>query len=115
MKGFPKWKIVLPVFLVGVLAVIAILVSGGWYVADVLKNDGLLPDHDDPELDMVATAIGADRLTLLVPTETPEDGPWIRGGIWGLESAAGYGQVGRILEISDQHVVREYPSLAGYP
>lgn len=113
MKRFLRWKIVLPIFLVGVLAVIALVVGGGWYVADVLEDGGLVPDHDDPELDMVVDAIGDGRLTLRVTPETSEDGPWIRGGLWGLESASGYGQVGRILEISDQHVVREYTPLTG--
>ena len=113
MKRFLRWKIVLPIFLAGVLAVIALVVGGGWYVADVLENDGLLPDHDDPELDMVVDAIGDGRLTLRVTSETSEDGPWIRDGLWGLKSASGYGQVGRILEISGQHVVREYTPLTG--
>ena len=108
-----RWKIAILAFLAAVLTVIAILVVGGWVVADILKNDGLLPDHEEPQLDMVVAAIGDGQVTLRVTPDTSEDGPWIRGGIWGLKSAAGYGQVGAILGISDQHVVREHFPLTG--
>ena len=99
--------------LLAALLVVIVLVGGGWYVADILENDGLLLDHEDPELDMVVADIGEGRVTLRVTSDTSEDGPWIRPGIWGLEGAEGYDQVGAILEISDQHVVREYRPVGG--
>jgi len=99
--------LVVPVLIIGVLAL------GGWRVAEILKTDGLLPKYEDPELDMLVADFGEGQITLRVTSDTSEDGPWRRSGIWGLESAEGYDQVGTILEISDQHVVREYLPLKG--
>ena len=108
-----RWKILILMFLVAGLVSMAVLVGGGWYVADILRNDGLLPDHEQPKLDMVVAGIGEGEVILNVTSDTSTDGPWMRRGIWGLKSADGYDQVGAILEISDQHVVREYLPLKG--
>jgi len=108
-----RWKIPILMFLMAGLVAMAVLVGGGWYVADILKNEGLLPDHEEPKLDMVVASIGEGQVTLNVTSDTSTDGPWMRRGIWGLKSADGYDQVGAILEISDQHVVREYLPLKG--
>ncbi len=112
MKRFLRSKIAVSGLLAVLLVVIA-LVAGGWYIADILEKDGLLPDHDDPEFDMIVSDIGEGQVTLRTTSDTSKDGAWIRPGIWGLESAEGYDQVGAILEISDQHVVREYLPLKG--
>ena len=112
MMRFVRSKIAIFGLLAALLVAI-VLVGGGWYVADILKNDGLLLEHEDPELDMVVADVGEGRVTLRVTSDTSGDGSWIRPGIWGLESAEGYDQVGAILEISDQHVVREYLPIEG--
>jgi pimeloyl-ACP methyl ester carboxylesterase len=90
-----------------------VLWAVGWYFSDVLKDGALVPDHTPPEYDLEVGAIGEDRLTLYPTSEAEPDGPWTRGGIWGLERVDGYDQVGRILEINDEHVVREYMPISG--
>lgn len=100
-------------FLVVLLVIIGALALGGWRVAEILKNDGLLPDYEGPELDILVADFGEGQITLRATSNSSEDGPWRRPGIWGLESAEGYNQVGTILEMSNHQVVREYLPIIG--
>ena len=95
------------------LVVIVALAGGGWYVSGILKTDGFLVNRSDPEPDLVVAAIGDDQVTLEITPQTDEDGDWRRDGIWGLVPDVGYSQVGAVLEITDQHVVREFFPLSG--
>ncbi len=86
---------------------------GGWYLSDVLKDGALEPDRDAPLNDLEVVALGEGRVSLRVTSEADEDGPWTKDGIWGLSRDSGYDQVGAILEIDDQHVVREFFPITG--
>ena len=97
------------------LVAIAAFVAGGWYLSDLIKDGGLVPKHEDLNLDLVVVDIGEDRVTLRVTPETEEDGAWRRRGVWGLEWKSGYGQVGNILQLTDEQVVREYVPPMGSP
>ena len=90
-----------------------VLWGGGWYLSDVLKDGALVPDHTPPKIDLEVAAIGGGRVTLRATTLAKADGPWTRDGIWGLERNDAYDQVGAILEINDQQVVREYLPISG--
>jgi len=100
-------KIGLPVVVV-ILVVLGALGGGGWYLSDVLRDGGLLPDRDEPALDLEVVALSEGRITLRTTPETDDDGDWRSDGIWGLESDAGYDQVGLILEATEGQVVREF-------
>ena len=95
------------------IVAIAVLVGGGCYVSGQLESGGLVPDHEDPELDIRVVAIGEGRVTLGVTSETDEDGDWSRDGILGLEWDGGYARLGEILEVSDKQVIREYTPING--
>ncbi|MDA2933928.1 lysophospholipase [Acidobacteria bacterium AH-259-D05] len=95
------------------LAVVLLLVllGGGWFFSDLVKEAALRPRLDDlrPQLEVVA--LEEDRITLRLTGPSNDD--WTKDGIWGLRWDGGYGQVGRILKIDDQQVVREFFPLMG--
>ena len=95
------------------LVAIVVLAGGGWYVSGILKTDGLLVNRTDPEPDLVVAAIGDGQVTLELTPQTDEDGDWRLDGILGLVPEVGYDRVGAVLEITDQHVVREYLPQSG--
>jgi pimeloyl-ACP methyl ester carboxylesterase len=89
------------------------LAAGAWYYADQLKQGALEPDDSPPVPDLKVTAVGGSRLTLGVMPDASEDGDWTKDGVYGLQWDDGYGQVGSIVEIDDQHVVREFVTVRG--
>ena len=64
-------------------------------------------EHDDPEFDLKVLTVGDGQVTLGLTPDTEDEGDWRRNGLWGLERKAGYDQVGSILEVTDEYVVRE--------
>ena len=89
------------------LAAIVAFAGGGWYLSNLVKDGGLVPDYEDPEYDLKVLAVGEGQVTLGVTGDTDEEGDWRRDGLWGLERIGGYDQVGGILELTEEHVVRE--------
>ena len=112
-----RWKkIVLAAAAVALVAA-AVAGSGGWYLSELLKDGGLVPDHDQSEeYTLEVAAIGDGRITLGRTSETDDDGDWRRGEFWGLESETGnYDQVGKVLEVTEDQVVREFFSIGEAP
>ena len=102
--------------LLGVLLVVIAGVGGiGWYYSGVLKDGALVIDHAPSRPDLELVAIEEGRVTLAVTPRAKEDGPWTKAGLWGLERANGYDQVGAILEINDREVTREFFGIMGSP
>ena len=101
------WALV--VILIGIVG----LSGGGWYYANVVRHDALVVDHTPSKPDLKVVAITADRVTPRVTSRAKTDGSWTKAGIWGLEWDAGYAQVGTILEVNDQEVVREFLHVTG--
>ena len=112
-----RWKkIALAVATVALVAIVA-AGGGGWYLSDLLKDGGLVPDHDEPEeYTLEVAAIEQGRVTLRRTSETDEDGDWKRGELWGLEGGTGgYNQVGKVLQTTEEQVVRELFLLGNPP
>jgi len=100
-------------FLLFILIVlIAVLLGGGWYFSNSVRDTALQPKRVDlrPQLEVVA--LREDRITLGVTGEHQND-DWRKDGIWGLRWNEGYAQVGEIIDINDQEVVREFVPLTG--
>ncbi len=97
------------------LALGGVVVGGGWYFSDLLKGGALEPDRKPDELDLRVVALGEGKVTLAATDKASKDGDWTKEGIFGLEWEGGYGQVGAILEIDDETVVREFTALQGSP
>ncbi len=96
------------------IVLIAVVLGGGWSFSNVVRDTALQPKRVDlrPQLEVIA--VGEDRITLGVTGEHQND-DWRTDGIWGLRWDEGYAQVGGILDINDQEVVREFVPLTGYP
>lgn len=108
-----KWS-VLFVILLGAMAIaVAGLGVGGWYYSDQLREKALAVDPDPraPNLEVIGLQDG--RVTLRPTEGTDEDGDWAKDGLYGLEWSDGYGQVGAILEIDEEHSVREFVPIEG--
>lgn len=105
-----RWKKIALAMAAVTLVTIAAAGGGGWYLSELLKDGGLVPDHDEPEeYTLEIAAIGDGRVTLRRTPETDGDGDWKRSEFWGLESEAGnYDQVGKVLEATEDQVVREF-------
>ena len=105
-----RFLVILAILLV--LLVTVAVIAGGCYYANALKEDALSVHHGPDELDMRVVAVGDGRVTL-EPAGADEDDDWTQAGVFGLEWEGGYGQVGAILEISHEKVVREFVTLDG--
>jgi hypothetical protein len=100
------------ILLAAVLALVLIAVvavgGGGWYLSNLIRDGGLVPDHEDPVLDLEIIALADGRITLRAGPDADEDGRWSMDGLFGLERAAGYDQVGPIVSAEDSEVVRRF-------
>lgn len=102
------WRVVAITSFLASLIVFLGLIGSGWYYSGVLKEEGLVPDWSWSDFDLEIVVVEQDQITLRATAETEEDGPWIQDGIWGLELAGSYHQVGSIVEVRDREVVREF-------
>ena len=108
-----KGRILLVVFVATLIAAFAVVGGGGWYMSNLLRDGGLLPDHEPDPLDLEVVGVGNGRITFSPGPETDEDGRWSRNGLFGLERADGYDQVGEIVSVEDEQVVRRYLPITG--
>ena len=115
MTRLVRWKTLILASLAVVAIGMAILVGGGWYVSEVIKDKMLTVNYLDPPLDLEVGAVGRGQITLRKTPLTDERSDWRNKGIYGLESEAGYDQVGPILDQIGQEVVREFYPIVGTP
>jgi len=101
-------KVLIPVLLGVMLLAVAGLAVGGWYYSDQLREGALEPDRNPSEPDLEVIDLPDSRVALGPMPGTGKESDWTKEGVYGLEWEDGYGQVGAILEIDDQHVVREF-------
>ena len=89
---------------------------------NLIRDEVFRPRKGVRPLDLQVIELGEDRITLGVTRDTQADsstpGPrardeWGRPGIWGLCWAEGYAQLGEILRVDEQQVVREFSPITG--
>ena len=85
-------RILLAVVLALVLIAVVAVGGGGWYLSNLIRDGGLVPDHEDPKLDLEIIALADGRITLRAGPDADEDGLWSMDGLFGLERATGYDQ-----------------------
>ncbi len=95
-----------------VLIAVVAVGGGGWYLSNLIRDGGLVPHHEDPKLDLEIIALADGRITLRAGPDADEDGPWSMDGLFGLERATGYDQVGPIVSAEDREVVRRFISFS---
>ena len=106
-------KVLIPALLGVMLLAVAGLAVGGWHYSDQLRQGALEPDRNPPEPDLEVIDLLDSRVALRPMPGTGKEGDWTKEGVYGLVWEDGYGQVGAILEIDDQHVVREFVPMQG--
>ncbi|MEK7778439.1 MAG: alpha/beta fold hydrolase, partial [Chloroflexota bacterium] len=106
-------RILIAVVALAILAAVAGVGAGGWYLSDVLKRDALTPDHKPSAMDMQVLAASDGQITLSVTPATSKTGPWKYDGMWGVRWEGGYGQVGAISQLTEQQVVRSFTPVTG--
>lgn len=95
------------------VAIVVVSLAGAWYISDILNEDGLLANHEEPEFDLVVSDVGDGLIALDTTADTDENGRWRLKGVFGLKSPGAYNQVGAIVELDESHVVREFLPLDG--
>lgn len=96
------------------LAFILALAGSGWYFSNQIRDGALKVDHSQRLPDLEVADINGNVITLRATPGTETD-DWRTEGIWGLEWESGYGQVGKIIDLKDKTVTREYTPLVGRP
>ena len=112
MSRFGKILAILSGF---VLVVVVVVFAAAWYYASAIKEQALVVEREQDRFDLRVLSIEGGRITLEAAAETASKGRWGEPGIWGLESADSYNQVGRIVEAGDSSVVRELIALGPLP
>ena len=100
---------------VGVLIAIGIVAIAlgayGVHLSNIVWNGSLSSRHRTPPFDIVASSSGNGRITLRAVNDSVNVMDLHHEGTFGIVSANGYGQVGRILEQGADYSVREYTPL----
>ncbi len=98
-----------------VVVLLAAYFAAGWYYSDQIKAEALVVDNEEGPFDLRVRSVAGGRITLETTPETDLDGRWDKLGLWGLESADTYNQVGRIVDTGEGFVVRELTPLGDLP
>jgi len=84
---------------------------------NLIRDEVFKPREGVRPLDLEVIELGEDRITLGVIPEIATDAQvrdeWKRSGLWGLRWEEGYAQVGEILRVDEQQVVREFSPIMG--
>lgn len=98
-----------------VLALVILLhVGGGYYFADQLRIDALVPKSGEQIFDISVTEVGAGTIGL--QAVEGDDSDLTAAGILGIDWGTGYGQLGEVVsEASDGSVVRSMTRTDGDP
>lgn len=108
-----RWKIPLTIAL-GLMLLALLLVSGaGLYYSESFKSGALEVKHEPDKLDLEIVAVGEDRVTLRATSDAADGGDWITDGLFGLQSASSYSQVGAIVAHNGREVTRELFPMSG--
>lgn len=97
--------------IVAVGVVLIALGAYGMHLSNIVWNGSLSARHRTPPFDIVASSGGNGRVTLRAIRGKTNVMDLHHEGTFGIVSADGYGQVGRIIERGDDYSVREYTPL----
>ena len=98
--------------LVGLAVALAAAAIGyGVYLSNLVRDGSLSSRHRTPPFDITASNCGDGRITLRALDQRAGAMDLHHDGLFGIVSAGGYGQVGRILEAGGEYAVREYTPL----
>ena len=112
MSVYRKIQVIL---FAGVLGVLALFLAGGWYYSGEIEARALMIDHEPDPFDLRVASITGGRITLDTTPEAALNGRWSKPGLWGLVSDDTYNQVGEIVQVTDDSVVRELIPLGPLP
>ncbi len=98
-----------------VVVVVVVVCAAAWYYASAIEEQALAVEHEPDPFDLRVASVEGGRITLETAAEPASKGRWAEPGIWGLESAGTYNQVGPIVEAGDSSVVRELIALGALP
>ena len=106
-----RWRWVAFVVL-GVLVLFHL--GGGWYFADQLKVDALVPESSEQVFDIEVTEMAPGTIGL--KSVEGEDSDLTGGGVLGIDWGTGYGHLGEVVsEGADGSVVRSMTRIDGGP
>ena len=89
---------------------VAALLGVSWYYSGEIEKGGLKVDKKPPDQNLEVVRIEGGTIELRRATGSPKlDEP----GLVGLEGPSGYARVGRVIELTQDTVVREYIPLTG--
>lgn len=97
--------------LIALFATTGAVVVYGVYLSNLVRNGSLSSQHKTPPYDIIASIDGDERILLRAMNEDTVAMDLHHDGVFGLVSADGYGQVGRILRRGEDYAVREYKPL----
>ena len=103
------------IVLVVVLLFLAGYLAAGWYYSGQIEAEAFVLDYEEDPFDLRVASLSGGRITLETTSETDLDGRWDKPGLWGLESANTYNQVGTIVNRTGDSVVRELTPLGTLP
>ena len=89
----------------------AVVVAYGVYLSNLIRNGSLSSQHKTPPYDIIASIDADERILLRAMNEDTGAMDLHHDGVFGMVSADGYGQVGRILRQGEGYSVREYKPL----
>ena len=102
-----------------IVLTVAILLTGffgaGWYYAGEIQAGALQVESEPDPFDLRVQSIIDGKITLETTAETSSTGRWDKAGTWGLASSDTYNQVGKIVELRDDVVVRDLVPLGPLP
>lgn len=102
-----------------IVLTVAILLIGffgaGWYYAGEIQAGALQVESEPDPFDLRVQSIIDGKITLETTAETSSTGRWDKAGTWGLASPDTYNQVGKIVELRDDVVVRDIVPLGPLP
>lgn len=104
-------EVAVVVLVAAFIALAAAAIGYGIYLTNLIRDGSLSSDHRTPPYDIVASAEGNGRITLRAMDEQRGAMDLHHDGVFGIVSAGGYGQVGRVLEAGVGYAVREYTPL----
>lgn len=88
-----------------------VVVAYGVHLSNLVRNGSLSSQHKTPPYDIIASIDGDERILLRAMNEDTGAMDLHHDGVFGIVSADGYGQVGRILRRGEGYAVREYKPL----